>query len=313
MRLKAIIVEDELNLLQMFELFLTEHKNYEVVQTFSNPLDALEQLPHLTFDVAFIDIEMPQMNGVELAKKLLEHNFSTQIVFTTAYVQYALDAIKLGAAEYLVKPISMEAIDEITPKLLLKYKHTNILKTVVHKEATINVHCFGAFMLKNKEGQIVKWPTRKVEELFAYLLVNEDAIVNKWRLAEELWPNKSLHNIYNSVYLLNKTLKEYDIPISVVNINEGYKLEYPTTIQIDYVLFEQLKDKPDNLEEALEIVQLISKNGPLFADKDYIWAFMLQQQLNVKHKKLLFYLIEQFKDDLTLYNQLVADYDRLYG
>lgn len=313
MLLKAIIIEDEINLLQMFEIFLKDHKNYEVIQTFTNPLEALEQLPNLQFDVAFIDIEMPHLNGLELAKKLLEHNCGTQIVFTTAYIHYALDAIKLGATEYLVKPISPEAINEITPKLLERHKHTEILKYAVRKEATINVHCFGTFMLKNKDGQIVKWPTRKVEELFAYLLVNQDTIVNKWRLAEELWPNKSLHNIYNSVYLLNKTLKEYNIPIAVININEGYRLEYPSAIQIDYVQFEQLHDKPENLEEALEIVQTFSKKGPLFADKDYIWAFMLQQQLNVKHKKLLSYLIEQYKEDTTLHNQLLTDYERLYS
>lgn len=270
MPLKAIIIEDESNLLQLFEIFLNEHSQYEVVQTFSNPLEALEQLPNLTFQVAFIDIEMPQMNGIELAKKISTYNCGAQIVFTTAYVEYALDAIKLGATEYLLKPISPEAIDEITPKLVSKCRHTDILKAYVRQQNQAVIQCFGTFMLKNKEGQIVKWPTRKVEELFAYLIAHGDCIVNKWRVAEELWPNKSLHNIYNSVYLLNKTLKEYKVPISVVNLNEGYKLEFADAVKIDYIEFELLQDKPENIEEALEIVQAFSKKGALFGDKDYV-------------------------------------------
>lgn len=313
MPLKAIIIEDELNLLHMFELFLKEHKHYEVVQTFDNPIEALERLPHLTFDVAFIDIEMPQINGIDLAKKIIEQLSSAQIVFTTAYIQYALDAIKLGAAEYLLKPITIEAIYEITPKLLLSKKNANILKSILHKQETATIQCFGTFTLKNKQGQIVKWPTRKVEELFAFLLMHQDASVNKWVLAEELWPNKSLHNIYNSVYLLNKTLKEYSIPISAIKLNEGYKLEYGEPIKNDYVQFEQLKDKPENVDEALTLVRTISTKGSLFADKDYVWAYMQQQQIELKHKQLLTYLIEYLEDDAVLHSQLVADFKRLYS
>jgi two-component system, LytTR family, response regulator len=310
--IKAVIVEDEVHLLQMMTHFLGQNPNYEVVGAYSNPEEAINKLPHLQFDVAFIDIEMPKINGIELAQTIKSDQY--QFVFTTAYPQYAIDAIKLEASDYLLKPITPEAIDEITGKLQKMKRMRQSLTTIDSPKKPFQIHCAGSFQTITPDEEIVKFPTRKVEELFAYLLVNHQTIVNKWRLAEELWPGKSMNSIYNSVYLLNKTFKEYALPIHVVNLNDGYKLsiEDESAVEIDLFTFETVSEQLSS-KELLTIVNHFSLRGPIFNEKDYQWVTLYREKLTVKHETLLLSLIEHFKvSNPFIHANLQSDYAMLY-
>lgn len=312
--LKTVVVEDEENLLHMLVYFLNAHEAYDVIGAFSNPEEALKQFPALSPDVIFLDIEMPKMNGIELATHIqTEH---CQLVFTTAYTQYALDALKLDASDYLLKPIMPEHIDAITPKLIKKHQMQQMYHQANNpsdkKEPLI--HCFGTFTVFASPKQAIKWPTRKVEELFAYLLTHNHCIVNKWRLSEDLWPNKGMNNIYNSVYLLNKTLKEFDLPIRVVNKNEGYMLEFLDKVKVDMHAFQNLSDDDISTDEAMDLMCGISKRGALFSDKDYAWATLYREQYNVKHHTIMLQFIDYYeKHDPYVYKMLQKEYELLYG
>ncbi|OCS92671.1 response regulator [Caryophanon latum] len=312
--LKTVVVEDEENLLHMLVYFLNAHPAYEVVGAFSNPEEALKEFPTLAPDILFLDIAMPKMNGIELATHIQSDN--CQLVFTTAYTHYALDALKLEASDYLLKPIMPENIEAITPKLLKKHKMQQMYNEVndIRNKKEPFIHCFGTFTVFASQEQAIKWPTRKVEELFAYLLTHHQCIVNKWRLSEDLWPNKGMNNIYNSVYLLNKTLKEFHLPIRVVNKNEGYMLEFLEKVKVDMHAFQNLTDEDVSTDEAMDLMCGISKRGSLFSDKDYAWATLYREQYNVKHHTIMLQFIKHYeKKDAYVYKMLQKEYELLYG
>ncbi|NIJ44778.1 two-component system LytT family response regulator [Wenyingzhuangia heitensis] len=113
---KAIIVDDELsareNLNYLIENFCPD---ITVVNTCCNVNEAVVSIKKLKPDVVFLDIEMPQKNGFQLIKEFDEINF--QIVFITAYDQYAIKAFEVSALDYLLKPIDIDRLLEVTTKL----------------------------------------------------------------------------------------------------------------------------------------------------------------------------------------------------
>ena len=108
--MRFLAVDDEnIQLLKLVDCIKEVAPNNEVV-TFHNPLQVLDYVKENPAEVAFLDIEMPGMNGVELAKKLKEINPSINIIFVTGYSEYALEAYSLHASGYLTKPVTAERI-----------------------------------------------------------------------------------------------------------------------------------------------------------------------------------------------------------
>lgn len=104
---------------------------------YSNPVKAYEENKDKIIDIAFLDIEMPGINGIQLAKKLKAINPHINIIFVTAYNEYALDAYKMHASGYITKPVNAEQIKEEVDGL--RYQTT--LKSTKEVEAK----CFGNF------------------------------------------------------------------------------------------------------------------------------------------------------------------------
>jgi two-component system LytT family response regulator len=111
MKLRAIIVDDEKHGLEttsiLIEKFCTD---VEIVAQISSPLDAIDIINREEPDLLFLDISMPQLNGFELLSVLTYKD--AEVIFTTAYDEYALEGFKHGAVHYLVKPIEAEDLVE---------------------------------------------------------------------------------------------------------------------------------------------------------------------------------------------------------
>jgi two-component system LytT family response regulator len=113
--IKALIIEDDsFSSEQLKDLLVKYHKNIELLQVCLTAKGAekaiLKHKPHLVF----LDIELPDMNGFELLKKLPEVSF--EIIFTTAFDHYALQAIRFSALDYLLKPIDKEQLNQTIDK-----------------------------------------------------------------------------------------------------------------------------------------------------------------------------------------------------
>src|SRR6188472_806368 len=105
----AIIVDDEKHCREVLELMLGKYcPEIKLLGNYAGGIEALEVLKKQTPDILFLDIEMPGMNGFELLEQAPEGAYET--IFTTAYNEYAIKAIKHSALDYLLKPIDKDEL-----------------------------------------------------------------------------------------------------------------------------------------------------------------------------------------------------------
>ena len=114
-KLRTIIVEDEELARNLMKSFLADNEAIELIAECENGFEGVKQINDLKPDLVFLDIQMPKITGFELLE-LLEHK--PQIIFATAYDQYALKAFDYNAADYLLKPYSKDRLDEAIQKVL---------------------------------------------------------------------------------------------------------------------------------------------------------------------------------------------------
>ncbi len=96
---------------------------------------AIEEIETLKPDILFIDVEMPEMNGLELLKHFPERNF--EVIFTTAHEKYALPALKAAATDYLVKPLSPQDVFEALQKCKVRRKNTSGIAGLTSPKITL--------------------------------------------------------------------------------------------------------------------------------------------------------------------------------
>lgn len=105
MKLKTIAIDDEPLALRLVGDYIEKTPFLELAGSFDNPLDAIDFLSNNSVDLIFVDIQMPDLTGIEFARSLEN---APKIIFTTAYEKYALEGFKLNAIDYLLKPFSYE-------------------------------------------------------------------------------------------------------------------------------------------------------------------------------------------------------------
>lgn len=105
--IKSLIVDDEVVARDVLENHLSRINSVEIVGICKNALEAFNILQHQSVDLIFLDINMPEISGLSLAKTI---NTDVKIIFTTAYRDYAVDGFDLKAVDYLLKPISFERL-----------------------------------------------------------------------------------------------------------------------------------------------------------------------------------------------------------
>ena len=127
--MKTIIVDDELWSVEQFKQESEKIEGVSLMGYFNNPFVAVEYAKSNVVDLALLDIEMPGMNGIELAQKLREIHPQIVIVFVTAYSEYLPDFIRLNADYYILKPYSSEEIKSVfdRAKLLVKRQEKRML------------------------------------------------------------------------------------------------------------------------------------------------------------------------------------------
>lgn len=112
--MKALIIDDEPLARSIVKEYLTSHDHICLVDEAENGFEGLKKIHDIKPDVIFLDIQMPKLNGFELLELL---NYFPQIIFTTAYDEFALKAFENNAVDYLLKPFSKERFDQSLKKL----------------------------------------------------------------------------------------------------------------------------------------------------------------------------------------------------
>ncbi|MGO4693838.1 response regulator [Paenibacillus sp. 2TAB26] len=294
---RAVIIEDEKPILELMKVILGRNTNYTIVGAFTNPIEALEKMEDIKPDVAFIDVEMPKMNGLELARKVRALTIQTEIVFTTAYKNYALDAFGVEAIDYILKPVTPSTIERVTERLVNRQRATTM---VIPQKDLFMIQCFGGFEVRNSEGVPVHFRTRRAEELFAYFLCHSGRNISKWQVMDLLWPDmpeeRSSSNLYNTIYLMKKILKENELGMSIRKMNDGYMMETGNQMydalafQRSNVSFAEGKLDREQMEYLCALYR-----GPLLDGKTYLWKIPLEEAYFKQYSTMTKKLVE---DDL---------------
>lgn len=153
-----ITTDDEKAPLQMLTKAVEEACPQATICAFSNANEAYEYSKENRIDIAFLDIQMRQMSGLELAKKIQQTNPKVNVIFVTGFAEYGIDAVQLHASGYLEKPVDADDIRKAME---------NLLYPIEKKKAYIQT--FGKFEFFY-EGKPVKFERSKGKELLAYLV-----------------------------------------------------------------------------------------------------------------------------------------------
>lgn len=115
--LRAIIVDDEAPARSELKFLLDELGSVDVVAEAASVREAIEKLKEYQCDVMFLDINMPEANGLQLANALQHLRYPPAVVFVTAYSEFALDAFKVNAIDYLVKPVESDRLAQAVARV----------------------------------------------------------------------------------------------------------------------------------------------------------------------------------------------------
>ena len=127
--MRVICVDDEKPVLENFKSKVKDFLEIKNLELFQSAKAALKWVELNPVDVAFLDMEMPQMSGIELARELKKIDRNIRIIFVTAYDQYAMDAFRVDALGYLLKPYTREEIrHELEKASLMRSKPKKSVK-----------------------------------------------------------------------------------------------------------------------------------------------------------------------------------------
>ncbi|WP_055747649.1 response regulator [Brevibacillus choshinensis] len=316
--LRAITIDDEWPNHILLKRAIEQNGQLEVVQQFTHPEMALEKIHELNPDVAFLDIEMPDMNGLELAEKILAMYGQIQIIFVTAYSQYAIEAFKVNALDYILKPVDGQELNRVVRKIV---KRTSQKSPESAKEAHEfmpkgKILCLGDFEVYGKNStQKVQWMTAKVEELLAYLIIHLGKPVDKWELCDLLWPHldpeKAITNLHTSIYRLKKSISNEQVPLQIKSSSNGYWVELEECL-IDYQEFERLSldllrsNQQSTGEKTMTMFMKAEKyyRGELFGNKAYLWSAARGEGINQMYIRLVYRMAEYFHKNQLIEQEL---------
>ncbi|WP_445958052.1 LytR/AlgR family response regulator transcription factor [Yeosuana sp.] len=151
--MKCIIIDDEPLAIDVIESYINQIGGLEIVAKCTNPLEAITLLNKHKVDLIFLDIEMPNLTGIDLVKAL---DNIPQFIFTTAYPQYALDGFNLNATDYLVKPIPFHRFLKAISRAKEKYELEKNNVSNVFPAGIQQINAFDDFIFVKSEYEKIK-------------------------------------------------------------------------------------------------------------------------------------------------------------
>ena len=183
--MKIICVDDEKLILELTVSLCRCLPQKPEVIGFQKGADALEHFKSHWADIALLDINLADMNGLKLAAKIKAIRPETTVIFLTGYSEYALDALKIHASGYLLKPVSAERL-----QAEIDYAEQNILKRADEEQSKdIFVQTFGHFDVFVK-GRAISFSRSRSKELLAYLVDRHGSIISRTAAFSVLWEDR---------------------------------------------------------------------------------------------------------------------------
>ncbi len=228
----VICVEDEILTARHILSLCREMPEVNHTEGFTSAGQALSWLDEHTADVALLDLDMPDVNGLTLTEEIRRRQPHMAVIFLTAYSRYAVDAFALHISGYLLKPVGKE-------RLLaeLAYAASNQPLSV---PARVTVRTFGYFEIM-VDRQTVAFSRSKSKELLAFLIDNKGGGVSRSRAQAELWEdreyNRQMQKQFDVILRsLRGTLRAYGIG-EILELRGGFIRIRPELLNCDLYRF----------------------------------------------------------------------------
>ncbi|MFC5471300.1 response regulator [Cohnella suwonensis] len=286
--LRAILVDDEEPVLNYMERLLGANGNVEIVGKFIRPEEAIDRVRIEQIDVVFLDIQMPGMTGIEAAEYLMESAPRIDIVFVTAYNQYAVEAFELSAVDYVLKPPTADRLNKTIERLLWRRIARDREGLMERNEASgadeavrAGFYSFGRFewIVAAQSGTAaVKWRRSKERELMAYLVHNRNRFVLKEKILDDLWggtkPEQAANFLHTCVYSIRKKMNSFGLTPMLEYRNSGYRLEmgesWCDADEYERMAGGDMEINSGNIGEFETIAKLYK--GNYMEDDGFLWA-----------------------------------------
>jgi two-component system LytT family response regulator len=238
--MNCLIIDDEKPSREELIYFIENHSNIEILNEFENSIQALKYLQDSqAVDVVFLDINMPNLDGMELARIINKFRVKPEIVFVTAYREYAHDAFEVEAFDYLLKPYSEDRIIKILMKLEEKAEFSQEASKYINENKITLTNGEKILVIKTDEIAFIKANERKTEVFYNqkgkfsanikfsdmeeriggknFFKTHRSFIVNLDKIKEiDVW--------FNNTYLLTMEGIEEKVPVSRSYVKEFKEL-----------------------------------------------------------------------------------------
>lgn len=300
--IRVIAVDDEKPALRRAGKLLQAFDRVEVCGLFDSAKKFLEfalTSPD-SFELVLLDMEMPGLHGLELARELRVIRPEVHIVFVTAYEEFARDAFDVEALDYLLKPITDENLARMLNRCEKRVSDTGTAGSAA--EPTVSVRSFGPFSVMTGQEAPIRFRNSKSIELLAYLHHQGGRPIGKAQIMDALWPDRDAErsqvNLHSTVYQLRRDLEAYSLHGIVEQAKTAggsYCLRWSGTIDDDVAEFETAyRDckRTSSLTPVLRAIQLYG-DGYL-AGSGYGWAAPRQAELEMNYMELLEAMIDAY-------------------
>ena len=234
--MRILCVDDEPLALKMLEMSVKKAMQDAEVLSFMKPKELLEAAQDGGCDIAFLDIHMRGMTGVELAKELKAVNPKMNIIFVTGFSEYTGEAMRLHASGYIMKPVTQKKVEEELADLRFPI--------VPKKNAKLRVQCFGNFDVFTPDGDHVRFERSKSKEVFAYLVHKQGSSCTTREIFAALFEDapydKKLQNLLQTyIFAMIKSLRAVNAEDAVVRSYNALAVN-PDVLDCDYYRFKEL-------------------------------------------------------------------------
>ena len=247
--LSAVIIDDEVAAIEVLADMLKAFSSVKIVATASNLNEGVEHIKRTQPDIVFLDINMPQRNGLDIYKEFNTPSF--KVIFCTAYNEYAINALGKSASGYLLKPVDINELKNCIQKVsdeflneneLLQIEETvNVLSTPDFEGENIILDVEHGFIMENSRNIVYCY----AQKSYAVIVLNtqkEFVVPKSLKELQEILPENQFYRTHKSylvnIYYIKKFIRGND---NYVLLEDGIKI--PVSIRVTSVISKDIKKK----------------------------------------------------------------------
>lgn len=206
--INAIIIDDEQAAIDVIEFYLKQTSTINHIGSFTNPLDALKKVTKEKVDLIYLDIQMPEISGIDFIKAI---NGKSKVILTTAYPEFAVEGFELEVLDYLLKPISIPRFLKATQRAV------HLLEQTAAKDEPTDFEDDFILVKTEQKGKLLKIMLNEIDYIEG--MKNYVSIVHQHQKTLTLLNMKDLENRLPAKYFM-RIHKSYIVALNAITAIE---------------------------------------------------------------------------------------------